>query len=134
MAGHKDKKQVIANAREIRQLAILIFTTTLLHISVRILYMSTSVSAFTYITTVLSLSTIWLLFFYLYRTSRPVYQNGKLIDGGPNIRLGFFEYLFDIIYINVFMLLACTLTDYVWYISIVIVLYPAYKLYRMFFP
>ncbi|OEL26909.1 hypothetical protein BAE44_0012076 [Dichanthelium oligosanthes] len=133
MAKQGAKKMKDENKKRLDLLLRIILISNAIYIVVRMGIMHSSFTWKHWIGLVVTSAAYFLSYKQLASMAKPVYSdNGELLDGGFDLRTGgICEYLYDMIYITVFVQLMSIISGKFWWTYLVIPAFAGYKIFGL---
>ncbi|CAL5227742.1 g10758 [Coccomyxa viridis] len=128
MAKAGAKTRVVANAKRLKILKIIILAANVLHVSVKLILFRQSSSLWSWIGFAATSVIYVLCYASLAGMAEPTYgPSGELEDGGADLSMGgMCSYYHDLIYLAAIVQVASIVSDRIWWSFLVV---PAYGLY-----
>ncbi|EES05756.1 hypothetical protein BDA96_04G307600 [Sorghum bicolor] len=133
MAKQGAKKMKDENKKRLELLLRIILVSNAIYIVVRMAIMHSSFTWKHWIGLMVTSAAYFLPYKQLASMAKPVYSdNGELLDGGFDLSTGgVCEYLYDVIYITVFVQLMSIISEKFWWTYLVIPAFAGYKIFGL---
>lgn len=131
MANQAAKKRRAENEGIMKRMRYLLLLVNLLYVALRVVWMNDSFGFWHWVGFGGCSLVNVLVYWWIASLATPTYDaTGDLIDGGADLNThgNLSEYAFDVVYIVVFVQLTTIISEYFWFILLVIPAFAGYKL------
>ncbi|KAI9294381.1 DUF788-domain-containing protein [Neoconidiobolus thromboides FSU 785] len=129
MANLQKKKIIQKNEQLLTQLQKIFLGVNAYFIIIRLLFQYSSLTFYNLLAYIFTVGLSWLIYFQLIKLAKPTLNGAQIVNPGEDLSSkGLISYMFDILYITWFIQVTTTISNYFWYVYLLIPGYGAYLL------